>query len=512
MAKTFELNSHSYEGRYLQLSCTQTQNVANNKSQIHWRLTVLGGTSNYYTTGPTTVVINGVRVYYAAEASWSTYRFPAGKSGSFVEGDLEVNHNVDGTKSVSCSLSTAIYTGKIQTRSDTWELESNPRYAMLETVADFTDEDNPSVAFDNYGGGKYSLVATIGTEENLSLITRTVAADADAYTFELTEEEREILRNLAPNSNSLPVIFSICSMEGNTRLWVSSQNANMQIVNAAPLLQSTVMDINRDTQAVTGGENVLVRFFSCARATVNAKARKGASIVNQSVEHGGVLYNGEGCEISNVESGEFLFSATDSRGNTTTQQVSLPIVLYTKLTCNIGNETPSAAGTLRITAEGDWFGGYFGETYNAIYLKCRYCVSGQSFGSWIDMDLDITDEHYTAVVDLTGLDYQSTYIFEVKAEDLLDTVFSQQRSIRVLPGFDWGKEDFNFNIPVTIQGKAASTLTLEDVYPVGSVYVSLGGVSPETLFGGIWQVLENCYFCDDSMQPVTAATIWNRIL
>ena len=136
MANTFELNSHSYEGRYLQLSCTQTQDVANNKSKIHWRLTVLGGSANYYTTGPTTVVINGVKVYYAAETSWSTYRFPAGKSGSFVEGDLEVSHNVDGTKSVGCSLATAIYTGKVQTKSGTWVLEENPRYAVLEPRAD----------------------------------------------------------------------------------------------------------------------------------------------------------------------------------------------------------------------------------------------------------------------------------------------------------------------------------------------------------------------------------------
>lgn len=511
MANTFELNSHSYEGRYLQLSCTQTQDVANNKSKIHWRLTVLGGSANYYTTGPTTVVINGVKVYYAAETSWSTYRFPAGKSGSFVEGDLEVSHNVDGTKSVGCSLATAIYTGKVQTKSGTWVLEENPRYAVLEPVADFTDEDNPSITFTNPSSGKYSLKATIGKEGELPLVTRVVAADATAYTFELTSGEREALRNLASQSNSLAVLFSICSIEGQTELSASSRSAYMQIVNAAPILSPVVEDTNRDTLALTGGENALVRFFSCVKATVNATAQKGASLVSQSVEHGGLLYSGESCEFPNVESGEFLFSATDSRGNTATLPVSIPVVPYIRLSCHMGNEIPNAAGTFHLVVEGDWFNGNFGGTYNRLSVKCRYGVSGQSFGPWVDMEVASSENHYAATADLSGLDYQSTYVFEAMAQDMLDTAYSQQRSVRVLPGFDWGKEDFNFNIPVTIQGKSVSTLTLGDVYPVGSVYVSLGSTSPEALFGGGWQMLEDCYFCDGNLQPVTAATLWYRI-
>lgn len=63
--------SASYEGRYLQLTITETVNVAANTSTLNWTLTSTGGSANYYTVDATTVTINGTQVYYTGNISTS---------------------------------------------------------------------------------------------------------------------------------------------------------------------------------------------------------------------------------------------------------------------------------------------------------------------------------------------------------------------------------------------------------------------------------------------------------
>ena len=127
MAKSITLKSSSYDGRYMQLVCTQTSNGgAENTSTINWTLTTTGGSVNYYSTGPTKVVINGTTVYESARVAWESEKFPAGKGSK--SGTITVNHNTNGEKSIKVSFSTAIYTSTVSEYSDTWTLDTIPRY------------------------------------------------------------------------------------------------------------------------------------------------------------------------------------------------------------------------------------------------------------------------------------------------------------------------------------------------------------------------------------------------
>ena len=63
MASSFWMRSQMVQGRYLYVECTQTQNIADNTSAIHWTLVSTGGSSSFYTTGPTQVLIGGNLVY-----------------------------------------------------------------------------------------------------------------------------------------------------------------------------------------------------------------------------------------------------------------------------------------------------------------------------------------------------------------------------------------------------------------------------------------------------------------
>lgn len=119
--------SKSYDGRYLQLTITEAVNVVANTSTLTWVLKCLGGSVNYYTTGPTTVTINGKQVYYKARTAWSAKQFPAAKGST--SGTITVNHNSDGSKIISVGFSTAIYTSAVTEHGGTMTLSKIDRSA-----------------------------------------------------------------------------------------------------------------------------------------------------------------------------------------------------------------------------------------------------------------------------------------------------------------------------------------------------------------------------------------------
>ncbi|UKI22358.1 MAG: DUF859 domain-containing protein [Anaerotruncus sp.] len=106
--------SKSYEGRYLKLTITESVNVVENTSTLTWVLQSLGGSVNYYTTGPTTVTINGTQVYYKARTAWSTSQFPAAKGST--SGTITVAHNSNGSKYIGRIFNCDLYINSNRTR------------------------------------------------------------------------------------------------------------------------------------------------------------------------------------------------------------------------------------------------------------------------------------------------------------------------------------------------------------------------------------------------------------
>lgn len=125
MANTITLTSQSYEGRYLRLDCTQTIDIAANKSQIAWTLSSIGGIEVYYATGATTVSIGGTVVYYCGRMAWNSYKFPAAKGS--VSGTIDIYHDDNGAKTIDVAMATAIYYSTVQGVQKSWTLDNIPR-------------------------------------------------------------------------------------------------------------------------------------------------------------------------------------------------------------------------------------------------------------------------------------------------------------------------------------------------------------------------------------------------
>lgn len=120
--------SNSYEGRYLQLTITESVDVIGNSSTLTWTLKSVGGSVNYYSVAATTVKINGTTVYSKGATSWDSYEFPAAKGT--VSGTIKVAHNSDGSKTdVEVVFNTRVYYSTVASYGGTIDLTKIDRSA-----------------------------------------------------------------------------------------------------------------------------------------------------------------------------------------------------------------------------------------------------------------------------------------------------------------------------------------------------------------------------------------------
>lgn len=200
MAASFTVNSGSYQGRYLSLTCTQTIDIAANLSRIDWTLTSTGGSVNYYTTGPTTVSIGGRTVYSIGQKTYTSQQFPAAKGS--VSGTEYFNHNADGTLSLWVGLSTAIYYSTVNSYGGTWYLDTIPRAAQLLSAPNFNaNNDKPTVTYSNPAGTAADVQVSIYNPDGNTHYAgyRSASATGTSYTFNLTTDERNALINAVPS-------------------------------------------------------------------------------------------------------------------------------------------------------------------------------------------------------------------------------------------------------------------------------------------------------------------------
>lgn len=230
--------------------------------------------------------------------------------------------------------------------------------------------------------------------------------------------------------------------------------ARLDVNKEGPTFNPIIYDNNSKTVALTGDKNNFIRYYSEAYVTPGSSGKSGATIVNETVSCGSYKgsYNGTGVVylIENVDSGDFEITATDSRGATAKTTVNRILIPYEKISCNIFDLTLNVNGTLTFKIEGNYFNENFGATNNSLTLK--YKINEGSYVSVKNADIEFTGHNYAATVTVTGLDYSQIYNVEAVAADKLSSAGGG--NIYNITGkslFDWGKEDFNFNIQVKAQ-------------------------------------------------------------
>lgn len=470
MALSGSINTNDYSGRYYNLSWTATQSIETNSSNITWTLNASGGNANWYAERLCQVVINGTYVF---NKSNRVERY----KGVVASGTITIPHNTNGTMSFSASLKIACYKDSANLfGSGSWNLDKIPRQATITSAPNFNDEENPKITYSNPAGtGVSTLQACIsldGSKDDIAY--RDISKTGKTYTFNLTEAERNVLRNATTTSNNRTIYFYIKTIIGDNTFY-DKVSKTLSIVNANPVITPYCRDSNETTKALTGNENKFVRYYSDLYFIIEKSALKGATFKNVKVECGSrttSTANLSAGVMTNIDSGVVKFTATDSRGNTTSQLLLKSFVKYIKLTCNMEVGVPTADGKLNITASGNYFNGSFGAVNNSITVQYRYKTNGGNYTNWASMTTSISGNTYSASASITGLDYKSSYTFQTRAIDKLLTISSPEKTVKTVPIFDWGANDFNFNVDTSVNG---------DLTITGDVII--GGQSLKSLLG-----------------------------
>lgn len=436
----------SSKGDYVYLefawSVTATS-IEKNTKTIYWELRGKRSASGFVNAGGFKVVIDGTTVYSKS----TDYRIELRNGTVIASGKRTLTHKADGTRSFSVSIEGGIYTYAVNCKgSKTFDLDTIPRASSIScTTANI--ESNPTISISRASSSfTHTITYLFGT------LSGTIATKTSATSITSWKIPASFYAQI-PNAKTGEGTLTCQTYSGNTpigdpttcKLSVTTDESKCK-----PTVSGTVVDTNAATIALTGNQNILVRYCSTALCTMTATLNESAgSIKTKTINNTAI--SGNTLSIPNVEASTFDFYAKDSREYFNSDKVAKTadqFIAYIPLTNDATiyrDEPTNGKATLKI--EGNYFNGSFGAKANALTVKYK-----QGNGSYVSVTPTISNNKYSATVSLEDLDYTKSFNFEVVVADALSTVTKPLTLQKGIPVFDWGEEDFNFNVPVTING------------------------------------------------------------
>lgn len=466
------------------------QDINNNLSTVHWNLYLVSlgsGRINSSSQKAWSVTIDGTTY-----SGTNTVGIGNNETKLLASGAKMIWHNADGTKTFSYSFSQSFvgitwsgtnlgtYSG-----SGTGTLDTIPRAATITSAPNFTDSDNPTITYSNPAGKAVTaLQACISWTGGDDIPYQDIPPTGTSYTFNLTNAQRAKLRAAVTSGTSIQVKFYVTTWFGNTPQY-STLTRTFTINNAHPTITSiTAKDVHATTLALTGDENTWIKGYSDIEYAVAASPRQDATITKYEVTIGNqTKYTASGY-ISEPTTDILYATVTDSRGNSTSGSINATrFIDYSPLTCVIRDVKFEAEGNLSFIISGNYYNGSFGAANNTLRVDYRVWAEGSAYPSWITVEPTITNNGYSYSHTVTGLDYTQNYTIQARAFDslIMGGIYTNEYKVaKVIPVFDWSDSDFNFNVPVNINGG----LTVDGV-PIGG-----GSSAPDYVieqgFSGNW--------------------------
>jgi hypothetical protein len=307
-----------------------------------------------------------------------------------------------------------------------------------------------------------------------------------AYTFDtLTTEQMAIILNYIYGNTDYAVIYYQIrgTFVDGTVYNYTPKKSYCYMTQSDIEIDPTVYDANEKTVALTGDQNTLIKYHSDVVCQLNATGSyTDAKVVNNGITHNFTMSH---VGIGNVEANTFQFSCKSGvSGSIIAKSITKPMIPYVKLTCNvvemIGPDAES--GNITFSVKGNYYYGSFGAQTNSITVKCLYKTADAQ--EWTVATVPAkaiwTYENNTwkASYAVEGMDYTKSYYVQINVSDKLESVTTPAEKAIAKPVFDWSKNDFNVNVPMTIMKM-----------PIGQNTVLWQSSGNTTLAEGAWYYL-----------------------
>ena len=427
-----------------------SQSIANNRSVVGWHLQLVtsGGSISSSASKSWNVTVNGSNY-----SGTCTIGIGTNSTKTLASGSTTIGHNADGTKSFSFSFS----------------LQFDINYSGVGWIGTKSGSGSGTLSTIPRTSSVSSTNANIG--EN---ITITINRASNSFTHTLTYSFGNLSGTIASKTSStsvswtLPTSFYaqipnsrsgwgriICdTYSGSTKIGSSDCRFDAYVKESTnkPGISAKVIDVNDTTKALTGDENKLIKYYSKVKFSITSSPKNNAGTKSININYNGKNFTGGSGNswtdyFSDVVSGSYRCSVTDTRDFTTSVDISKTLINYVKITCAMTVSNPTASGECTLTISGNYFNGSFGSTNNTLTVQYR-----KNGGNWTNTTATLNGNTYKATIKLTGLDYTQTYTFQAKATDKLANATTAEKRVKSTPIFDWGSDDFHFHVPVTVSG------------------------------------------------------------
>lgn len=336
MATSNTFNTDNTYIKYRIIVAENSYSVANNTSNVTVKVQAWRTNSGYETYGTGTCYVNIDGTTYSQTIS-SSQKITYNSYTQLFSKSLTINHDANGSKALY--VSSYIDHSRFDSTSQgfTVDLTNIPRGATITNAPNFNDTQNPTITYSNTAGNSVSslqaCISLTGSNDDISY--RNIPINGTSYTFNLTEAERNILREATTTSSSRTVSFHIKSVINGSTFY-TSKAVTFSIVNANPTFNVAYLDTNSTTTAITNNNQQIIQNKSTLRINItNATALKYATLSTASINVNGAVttqsINGSSLTFNvgtiNVANNLTVpVTVTDSRGNSTTTNLTIQIL------------------------------------------------------------------------------------------------------------------------------------------------------------------------------------------
>ena len=444
---------------------TISYDVTTNSSKVRCdlRLEKLLSYSSYNYIGcEISMTING-QVLFSQD--WFDVRsMKVGDIHTYATETITINHAPNGKQEIEVKayFKTGVQFGTASI-NEMFTCADIPRQANITSAPGFNDEENPTISYSNPAGsavdGLAACISLDGESDTISYVS--INKTGTSYTWALTEAQRNLFRNATlSGSNERTVYFIIRTIIGSNTFY-DKKAVTFTVINAKPVLAPVAYDTNEATKALTGNNKHIIKGHNKVYVAANAEPRKGATITGVKVWANDVSIATDSGYLENIDTSNITFKAGDNRGQSTEVTPNiLYLVEYTELTNQLSGKieiTGETIAKITLTMEGVFFNSSFGAVDNTLALYYKIKQNNEDYtGDWISIAATPTYNKgkFKATYAINNLDYQNSYTVRVMAVDKLNTVYSNEITLKAIPVFDWSKTDFNFNVPITVKGVA----------------------------------------------------------